>query len=45
MASRIDGAEMRIYEGGHAFVGQDPKSLPEIIGFLSAPATASRSDR
>jgi 3-oxoadipate enol-lactonase len=44
IASRIDGAEMRIYEGGHAFVAQDPQSLPEIMGFLSAPAPASRSD-
>ncbi len=38
IASRIGGSELRIYEGGHAFVAQDPKSLPEIIGFLSAPS-------
>jgi pimeloyl-ACP methyl ester carboxylesterase len=38
IASRIEGAELRIYEGGHGFVAQDPHSLPEIIGFLSTPA-------
>jgi pimeloyl-ACP methyl ester carboxylesterase len=43
IASRIDGAELRIYEGGHAFVAQDPKSIPEIIGFLSAPTEAAHA--
>ena len=36
IASRIDGAELRIYEGGHAFLAQDRDSLPEIIGFMAA---------
>jgi len=36
IASRIDGAELRIYEGGHAFLAQDRDSLPEIIGFMVA---------
>jgi 3-oxoadipate enol-lactonase len=34
IASRIPGAELRIYEGGHVFFVQDPKALPEIIEFL-----------
>lgn len=34
IAARIPGSELRIYEGGHAFVGQDPKALPEILTFL-----------
>jgi pimeloyl-ACP methyl ester carboxylesterase len=37
IASRIDGAELRIYDGGHAFLAQDPAALPEIVAFLSAP--------
>lgn len=34
IASRVAGAELRIYEGGHAFFAQDPRALPEITGFL-----------
>jgi 3-oxoadipate enol-lactonase len=34
IASRISGAELRIYEGGHVFFFQDPTALPEIIEFL-----------
>jgi 3-oxoadipate enol-lactonase len=34
IASAIPGAELRIYEGGHAFVSQDPRARPEITAFL-----------
>jgi 3-oxoadipate enol-lactonase len=37
IAARIPGAELRVYEGGHVFMVQDPKAQPEIIGFLSGP--------
>jgi pimeloyl-ACP methyl ester carboxylesterase len=35
IASRIPGAELRVYEGGHAFFAQDPTALPEVIEFLA----------
>ena len=34
IASRIPGAELRVYEGGHAFFAQDRRALPDIIDFL-----------
>jgi 3-oxoadipate enol-lactonase len=34
IVARITGAELRVYEGGHAFFAQDPAALPDIIGFL-----------
>jgi pimeloyl-ACP methyl ester carboxylesterase len=36
MASRIPGAALHVYEGGHAFFVQDRRALPEIIGFLES---------
>jgi len=36
IADRIPGAELRLYEGGHAFFGQDPSALPEVLDFLDA---------
>ena len=36
IASRIPGAELRLYEGGHAFFVQDPTAAPDIIEFLKA---------
>ena len=36
LASRIAGAELRVYEGGHVFFFQDPTATPEIIEFLGA---------
>ena len=36
MAGRIPGAELRCYEGGHLFVFQDPRALPDITAFLQA---------
>ncbi len=34
IASRISGAELRGYEGGHLFLAQDPAALPELMTFL-----------
>jgi len=36
MASRIPGAELRFFEGGHLFMLQDPAANPAIIAFLLA---------
>ena len=35
IASRVPGAELRLYEGGHLFFRQDPAALPDILGFLA----------
>ena len=37
IASRLRGAELRGYEGGHLFLVQDPAALPEFRAFLQAP--------
>jgi len=37
IASRIRGAELRGYDGGHLFLAQDPAALPEFAAFLQAP--------
>ena len=34
IAARIPSAELRIYEGGHAFFAQDRRALPEALDFL-----------
>ena len=34
IASRIAGSELRVYDGGHAFVFQDRQALPDIVEFL-----------
>jgi 3-oxoadipate enol-lactonase len=39
IGSRIAGAELRRYEGGHLFLVQDPAALPEFEAFLKAPST------
>jgi len=36
IAAAIPGVELRVYEGGHVFTMQDPRAMPEIIGFLAA---------
>jgi pimeloyl-ACP methyl ester carboxylesterase len=36
IAAGVPNAELRLYEGGHAFFGQDRTALPEIFDFLSA---------
>jgi pimeloyl-ACP methyl ester carboxylesterase len=35
IASMIPGAELRVYEGGHAFFAQDRRAFPEILDFLA----------
>jgi pimeloyl-ACP methyl ester carboxylesterase len=42
IASRIRGAELRGYEGGHLFLFQDPAALPEFEAFLQGAVEASR---
>jgi pimeloyl-ACP methyl ester carboxylesterase len=39
IASRIHGAELYGYEGGHGFLFQDPAALPAFIAFLKAPSS------
>lgn len=36
IADRVPGSELRVYEGGHAFLAQDRRALPDIVGFLTA---------
>jgi len=36
IASRIPGAELRVYDGGHVFFAQDPAALPDVRDFLFA---------
>ena len=35
IASRIAGAELRTYDGGHAFFVQDAAALPDLVGFVA----------
>ena len=39
IASRIRGAELHGYEGGHGFLFQDPAALPAFVAFLQAPTS------
>jgi hypothetical protein len=39
IASRIAGAELGGYDGGHLFFVQDPAALPEFEAFLQAPSS------
>ena len=43
IVSRIAGATLHVYQGGHAFFGQDKAALPEIIEFLARPPVADAS--
>jgi pimeloyl-ACP methyl ester carboxylesterase len=36
IAGRVPGAQLRLYEGGHAFFAQDPAALPDVLEFLRA---------
>jgi 3-oxoadipate enol-lactonase len=36
IASKIRGAELHAYDGGHAFFVQDPAALPDIRAFLTS---------
>jgi pimeloyl-ACP methyl ester carboxylesterase len=44
IASRIPGAELRCYEGGHLFVFQDPRALPDITEFVRGAALTAPGD-
>ena len=35
IAAAVPGAELRLYDGGHAFFVQDPRAFPEITGWLA----------
>ena len=35
IVSRIPGAELRVYEGGHTFFVQDDRAFPEVTAFLA----------
>ena len=35
IVDHIRGAELRVYEGGHAFFGQDRKAFPDLVDFLA----------
>ena len=42
LASRITGSQLHTYEGGHAFLAQDARSITDVITFLEgSPAIAS----
>ena len=32
----MPGADLRLYEGGHLFMMQDPQAMPDILDFLAA---------
>lgn len=36
MASKIPGSVMRLFEGAHAFLNEDPEALPAVVEFLHA---------
>ena len=35
IVARIPGSELHLYDGGHAFMAQDPTAFPEILTFLA----------
>ncbi len=35
IATLVPDAELRLYEGGHAFFAQDSRALPDIFAFLA----------
>ena len=43
IASRVPDAELRVYEGGHAFFVQDRNALPEIHARASKSLRAMNS--
>ena len=34
MTQKIPGSVMRLFEGAHAFLNEDPDALPAVVGFL-----------
>ena len=43
VAALVPDAELRLYEGGHAFFAQDSRALPDILAFLSGGLGSSRA--
>jgi 3-oxoadipate enol-lactonase len=43
LASRIPDAELALFEGGHAFLFQDPTANPRILEFLQAAGPAAQA--
>jgi pimeloyl-ACP methyl ester carboxylesterase len=41
IAERVPGADLRVYEGGHAFFAQDPAALPDIFAFLGGSSVSA----
>jgi len=37
IVARVPDADLHVYEGGHAFIAQDPAAFPEILDFLAGP--------
>jgi pimeloyl-ACP methyl ester carboxylesterase len=37
IVSRIQGSELRVYEGGHVFFLQDPRAIADVLEFLDLP--------
>jgi 3-oxoadipate enol-lactonase len=35
IAERVAGADLHVYQGGHAFFAQDPAALPDVLAFLA----------
>jgi 3-oxoadipate enol-lactonase len=35
IVSRIPGAQLHTYEGGHLFIAQDPRCMTDVVSFLS----------
>ena len=35
IADRIRNAELRVYDGGHLFLVQDPAAWPDLVAFLT----------
>lgn len=35
IAQRVANAELRVYDGGHAFFAQDRRAMPEVLEFLA----------
>lgn len=36
LAAHITGADLRFYDGGHAFLAQDPAAFPDVLAFLGS---------
>ncbi len=43
MAQRIPGAVLRLFEGAHGFLDEDPEALPAVVGFLGGRPAAGRA--